>query len=144
MTFISCELYFQDTLKSSLPENKVMKKANTIAISTMTLFFLMCGCLGYAAFGNDARGNMLTGFGFYEPFWLIDLGNIMIVVHLLGSYQVLSFKHSKSMLNFILFSWITSNIFIKSFHNSLLTSKTYKQLNSPAKTNCTVIQRHSP
>ena len=100
MTFISCELYFQDTLKSSPPENKVMKKANTIAISTMTLFFLMCGCLGYAAFGNEARGNMLTGFGFYEPFWLIDLGNIMIVVHLLGSYQVLSFKHSKSMLNF--------------------------------------------
>ena len=100
LTFISCELYFQDTLKSSPPENKVMKKANTIAISTMTLFFLMCGCLGYAAFGNEARGNMLTGFGFYEPFWLIDLGNIMIVVHLLGSYQVLSFKHSKSMLNF--------------------------------------------
>ena len=100
LTFISSELYFQDTLKSSPPENKVMKKANTIAISTMTLFFLMCGCLGYAAFGNEARGNMLTGFGFYEPFWLIDLGNIMIVVHLLGSYQVLSFKHSKSMLNF--------------------------------------------
>ena len=100
LTFISCELYFQDTLKSSPPENKVMKKANKIAISTMTVFFLMCGCLGYAAFGNEARGNMLTGFGFYEPFWLIDLGNIMIVVHLLGSYQVLSFKHSKSMLNF--------------------------------------------
>ena len=100
LKFISCELYFQDTLKSSPPENKVMKKANKIAISTMTVFFLMCGCLGYAAFGNKARGNMLTGFGFYEPFWLIDLGNIMIVVHLLGSYQVLSFKHSKSMLNF--------------------------------------------
>ncbi|KAK7822341.1 amino acid permease 6 [Quercus suber] len=81
--------FARDTLKSSPPENKVMKKANTIAISTMTVFFLMCGCLGYAAFGNEARGNMLTGFGFYEPFWLIDLGNIMIVVHLLGSYQVI-------------------------------------------------------
>ncbi|KAM3688663.1 hypothetical protein ACJW31_10G168200 [Castanea mollissima] len=86
-TFIAIDV--QDTLKSSPPENKVMKKANTIAISTMTVFFLMCGCLGYAAFGNEARGNMLTGFGFYEPFWLIDLGNIMIVVHLLGSYQVI-------------------------------------------------------
>ena len=90
MTFISCDLYFQDTLKSSPPENKVMKKANMIGIFTMTIFFLMCGCLGYAAFGNDTQGNMLTSFGFYEPFWLVDLGNVMIIVHLVGAYQVLT------------------------------------------------------
>ncbi|KAI3897050.1 hypothetical protein MKW92_052037 [Papaver armeniacum] len=55
----------QDTLKSSPPENKP----------------------GYAAFGNDAP-NFLTGFGFYEPFWLIDFANICIGVHLVGAYQV--------------------------------------------------------
>lgn len=49
---------------------------------------MMCGCLGYAAFGNSAPGNMLTGFGFYEPFWLVDLANIFIVIHLVGAYQV--------------------------------------------------------
>uniref|UniRef100_A0A803N4B2 Amino acid transporter transmembrane domain-containing protein n=1 Tax=Chenopodium quinoa TaxID=63459 RepID=A0A803N4B2_CHEQI len=27
--------------------------------------------LGYAAFGNDAPGHMLTGFGFYEPLWYL-------------------------------------------------------------------------
>ncbi|KAK4848165.1 hypothetical protein QYF36_009943 [Acer negundo] len=43
---------------------------------------------GYAAFGNDAPGNFLTGFGFYEPFWLVDFANICIVVHLVGAYQV--------------------------------------------------------
>ncbi|CAN6459409.1 unnamed protein product [Victoria cruziana] len=48
----------------------------------------MCGIFGYAAFGNDAPGNFLTGFGFYEPFWLIDLANICIVVHLVGAWQV--------------------------------------------------------
>ncbi|KAJ6330192.1 hypothetical protein OIU76_008925 [Salix suchowensis] len=37
-----------------------------------------------------APGNMLTGFGFYEPFWLIDLANVCIVVHLVGAYQVLA------------------------------------------------------
>lgn len=65
-----------------------MKKANMIAVLTSTTFYLMCGCFGYAAFGNKAPGNMLTGFGFYEPFWLIDLANVCIVVHLVGAYQV--------------------------------------------------------
>ncbi|GFY89499.1 amino acid permease 5 [Actinidia rufa] len=38
-----------------------------------------------AAFGNAAPGNFLTGFGFYEPFWLVDFANLCIVVHLVGS-----------------------------------------------------------
>ncbi|EEF45872.1 amino acid permease 8 [Ricinus communis] len=80
----------QDTLKSSPPENKVMKKANTIAILTSTAFYVMCGCLGYAALGNRAPGNLLTDFGFSEPFWLIDIANIFVVLHLIGAYQVLS------------------------------------------------------
>ncbi|XP_021740097.1 amino acid permease 8-like [Chenopodium quinoa] len=78
----------QDTLKSNPPENKVMKKASTISVFTTTSFYMMCGCLGYAAFGNSAPGNMLTGFGFYEPFWLVDIANIFIVIHLVGAYQV--------------------------------------------------------
>ncbi|XP_031382201.1 amino acid permease 6-like [Punica granatum] len=78
----------QDTLKSSPPENKVMKKASLIGVMTTTLFYMMCGCLGYAAFGNKAPGNFLTGFGFYEPFWLIDFANVCIAVHLIGAYQV--------------------------------------------------------
>ncbi|KAK4800740.1 hypothetical protein SAY86_021227 [Trapa natans] len=82
----------QDTLKSSPPENKVMKRASLAGISTTTLFYVMCGCLGYAAFGNDAPGNFLTGFGFYEPFWLIDVANVCIAIHLIGAYQVLELK----------------------------------------------------
>ncbi|KAJ9561201.1 hypothetical protein OSB04_006361 [Centaurea solstitialis] len=77
-----------DTLRSSPPENKVMKKASTVGVSASTLFYMICGTLGYAAFGNQAPGNYLTGFGFYEPFWLIDFGNLCIVIHLLGAYQV--------------------------------------------------------
>lgn len=59
-----------------------------IGILTTTMFYMLCGCLGYAAFGNDAPGNFLTGFGFYEPFWLIDFANVCIAVHLIGAYQV--------------------------------------------------------
>ncbi|KAK6116057.1 hypothetical protein DH2020_008326 [Rehmannia glutinosa] len=77
-----------DTLKSQPPENKVMKKASLVGVSTTTVFYVLCGCVGYAAFGNKAPGNFLTGFGFYEPFWLIDFANVCIAVHLIGAYQV--------------------------------------------------------
>ncbi|XP_019156541.1 PREDICTED: amino acid permease 6-like [Ipomoea nil] len=78
----------QDTLRSHPPENKVMKKASGVGVTTTTLFYVLCGCLGYAAFGNNAPGNFLTGFGFYEPFWLIDFANVCIAIHLIGAYQV--------------------------------------------------------
>ncbi|XAR62029.1 hypothetical protein NMG60_11016606 [Bertholletia excelsa] len=86
--FSTVLIEIQDTLKSHPPENKVMKKASLAGISTTTLFYVLCGCLGYAAFGNKAPGNFLTGFGFYEPFWLIDFANICIAIHLIGAYQV--------------------------------------------------------
>ncbi|PHT50909.1 Amino acid permease 6 [Capsicum baccatum] len=78
----------KDTLRSSPPESKVMKRASLAGVSTTTLFYVLCGTIGYAAFGNNAPGNFLTGFGFYEPFWLIDFANICIAIHLIGAYQV--------------------------------------------------------
>uniref|UniRef100_A0A1J3F226 Amino acid permease 8 n=1 Tax=Noccaea caerulescens TaxID=107243 RepID=A0A1J3F226_NOCCA len=78
----------QDTLRSSPPENKVMKKASLAGVSTTTVFYLLCGCLGYAAFGNQAPGDFLTDFGFYEPYWLIDFANACIALHLIAAYQV--------------------------------------------------------
>ncbi|KAL1206114.1 putative amino acid permease 7 [Cardamine amara subsp. amara] len=83
-------LEIQDTLKSPPAEKQTMKKASMVAVSITTLFFLCCGCLGYAAFGDLTPGNLLTGFGFYEPFWLVDFANACIVVHLVGGYQVYS------------------------------------------------------
>ncbi|CAA3027513.1 probable amino acid permease 7 isoform X1 [Olea europaea subsp. europaea] len=83
-------LDIQDTLKAPPPENKTMKKASATAILITTFFFLCCGCFGYAAFGNQAPGNLLTGFGFYEPYWLVDFANACIVLHLVGGYQIYS------------------------------------------------------
>lgn len=80
----------QDTVKSPPAENKVMKKANLIGVSTTTLFYFLCGCLGYVAFGNNAPGNILSDFGFYEPFWLVNFANFCLIVHLVGAYQVYS------------------------------------------------------
>ncbi|KAH7366180.1 hypothetical protein KP509_18G066500 [Ceratopteris richardii] len=78
----------QDTVRSPPPETVTMKKANLMGISTTTLFYMLCSCIGYAAFGDAAPGNLLTGFGFYEPYWLIDIANVCIVVHLVGAFQV--------------------------------------------------------
>ncbi|KAE9608669.1 putative amino acid transporter, transmembrane domain-containing protein [Lupinus albus] len=78
----------QDTVKSPPSEVKTIKKATKISILVTTLFYLLCGCSGYAAFGDTVPGNLLTGFGFYNPFWLIDIGNAAIVIHLVGGYQV--------------------------------------------------------
>ena len=80
----------KDTLRSPPPENKTMKKASMISIFVTTFFYLCCGCFGYAAFGNNTPGNLLTGFGFYEPYWLIDFASACIVLHLVGGYQVRS------------------------------------------------------
>ncbi|KAI0508228.1 hypothetical protein KFK09_014363 [Dendrobium nobile] len=49
---------------------------------------MLCGVLGYAAFENDAPDNLLIGFDFYNPFWVINIGNIFIAIHLIGVYQI--------------------------------------------------------
>ncbi|KAL8522133.1 hypothetical protein ACS0TY_012324 [Phlomoides rotata] len=87
-TYSQILVNIQDTLKATPPEDKVMKRANNVSVITTTMFYMMCACFGYAAFGNEAPGNFLTGFGFYEPYWLVDLANAGIALHLVGAYQV--------------------------------------------------------
>ncbi|CAL1412508.1 unnamed protein product [Linum trigynum] len=78
----------QDTIKSPPAESKTMSKASLVSVSVTTLFYMLCGSFGYAAFGDKSPGNLLTGFGFYNPYWLLDIANVAIVVHLVGAYQV--------------------------------------------------------
>lgn len=77
----------QDTVRSPPAEHKTMKKATLLGIIVTTVFYLLCGCMGYAAFGDLAPGNLLTGFGFYDPYWLLDIANAAILIHLVGAYQ---------------------------------------------------------
>ncbi|KAH1245889.1 Amino acid permease 2 [Glycine max] len=81
-------LEIQDTIKSPPSEAKTMKKSAKISIGVTTTFYMLCGFMGYAAFGDSAPGNLLTGFGFFNPYWLIDIANAAIVIHLVGAYQV--------------------------------------------------------
>ncbi|KAK1686219.1 hypothetical protein QYE76_047067 [Lolium multiflorum] len=83
-------LEIQDTLRASPPEGETMRRGNVVAVLATTFFYLCVGCFGYAAFGNAAPGNLLTGFGFYEPYWLVDFANACIILHILGGYQMYS------------------------------------------------------
>lgn len=65
-----------------------MKNAAALSVAVTTAFYLLCGCMGYAAFGEQAPGNLLTGFSMYNPAWLIDFANAAVVIHLVGAYQV--------------------------------------------------------
>ncbi|PKA52543.1 Amino acid permease 8 [Apostasia shenzhenica] len=105
-TYSMLLIEIQDTLKPVPPENETMRRSSLYGIGITTIFYVSVGCLGYAAFGNNAPGNIITGF--QEPFWLIDLANIACIIHLIGAYQVfaqplfaayeefLSKKYSKS------------------------------------------------
>ncbi|XP_057975098.1 amino acid permease 3-like [Malania oleifera] len=86
--FSAVLIEIQDTIKSPPTESKTMKKASAISVIVTTIFYMLCGCMGYAGFGDMAPGNLLTGFGSFNPYWLLDIGNAAIVIHLVGAYQV--------------------------------------------------------
>ncbi|XP_058786487.1 amino acid permease 3-like isoform X1 [Vicia villosa] len=78
----------QDTIRNPPSEVKTMKAATVLSVAVTTSFYMLCGCMGYAAFGEQAPGNLLTGFGMYNPSWVIDVANIAVIIHLVGAYQV--------------------------------------------------------
>ncbi|KAG2243058.1 hypothetical protein Bca52824_095099 [Brassica carinata] len=78
----------QDTLKSPPSEEITMKKAALVSVAVTTFFYTLCGCVGYAAFGESAPGNLLAAGGFTNPYWLLNIANLAILIHLVGAYQV--------------------------------------------------------
>ena len=90
MTALIRVLWSQDTIRKpkSGSEAGQMKKATTLAIFITTGFYMAVGTIGYGAFGDEAPTNLLTGFGFFNPYWLIDIANVFVMVHLVGAYQV--------------------------------------------------------
>ena len=65
-----------------------MKKATLLGVATTTVFYMLCGCMGYATFWSQSPRKLVDKLGFYNPFWLVDISNAAIVIHLVGAYQV--------------------------------------------------------
>ncbi|KAL4183992.1 hypothetical protein AMTRI_Chr11g157780 [Amborella trichopoda] len=119
-TFAGVLLEIQDTLRSPPPENKTMKRATLYGIAVTTIFYMSVGFVGYAAFGNHAPGNLLTGF--YESFLLIDIANLFIVIHLVGACQ--KYISSKWSTNcYLIATYILKFLLLSSFAFRFTLSK---------------------
>ncbi|KAL6840230.1 hypothetical protein ACP4OV_030040 [Aristida adscensionis] len=108
-TFAEVLIEIQDTLKSPPPENKTMKKAAMYGIGATTIFYISVGCAGYAAFGSNAPGNILTAAGL-GPFWLVDIANLCLILHLIGAYQVYAQPIFASVERWAAYRWPEAKI----------------------------------
>ncbi|MCI02955.1 amino acid permease 3 [Trifolium medium] len=103
----------QDTIKSPA-EHNTMKRATVVSIVSVTAFYLLCGSIGYATFGDYAPQNLLIGFGSYyynHLYWLVDIANLAVVVHLIGAYQVFSQPLLAFVENWAAHRWSRSEVF---------------------------------
>ena len=68
-----------------------MRKAISSSWVVFTSLYMCVGCLGYSAFGDKTPINLLTKtgvYGFFNPYWLIDAGNMFVMLRMVGAYQV--------------------------------------------------------
>ncbi|KAG6671839.1 hypothetical protein I3842_16G024300 [Carya illinoinensis] len=80
----------QNTVFNSPPSDSkiIMKKAIKFSFAFITFFYMVCGYLGYAAFGESTPRNLLAGFGFYNPYWLLDTAHVAVSLECVAAYQV--------------------------------------------------------
>ena len=81
-------LEIQATIPSTLerPSKKPMWKGAVVAYAIVAACYFPVSLVGYWAFGNQVDDNVLISL--WKPKWLIALANMMVVVHVVGSYQV--------------------------------------------------------
>uniref|UniRef100_A0A804LVA5 Amino acid transporter transmembrane domain-containing protein n=1 Tax=Zea mays TaxID=4577 RepID=A0A804LVA5_MAIZE len=81
-------LEIQATIPSTpgKPSKKPMWKGVIVAYVVIAACYLPVALVGYWAFGNDVDENILITLN--RPRWLIVAANMMVVVHVVGSYQV--------------------------------------------------------
>ncbi|KAJ1267972.1 hypothetical protein BS78_07G100200 [Paspalum vaginatum] len=81
-------LEIQATIPSTpeKPSKKAMWKGSLVAYIIVAICYFPVTFVGYWAFGNEVDDNILITLS--KPKWLIALANMMVVVHVIGSYQV--------------------------------------------------------
>jgi amino acid permease len=81
-------LEIQATIPSTpeQPSKKPMWKGVMVAYTAVALCYFAVAFTGYYAFGNSVAPNILISLE--KPKWLIAAANLMVAVHVVGSYQV--------------------------------------------------------
>jgi amino acid permease len=81
-------LEIQATIPSTpeKPSKKPMWKGVIVAYIVVALCYFPVALIGYWAFGNTVDDNILVTLN--KPKWLIAMANMMVVIHVIGSYQI--------------------------------------------------------
>ncbi|XP_008800948.2 lysine histidine transporter 1-like isoform X1 [Phoenix dactylifera] len=81
-------LEIQATIPSTpqKPSKKAMWKGVIVAYIVVALCYFPVALVGYWAFGNGVQDNILLSLD--KPRWLIAAANMMVVIHVIGSYQI--------------------------------------------------------
>lgn len=95
-------LEIQATIPSTpeKPSKKPMWRGVLIAYIIVALCYFPVSLIGYWAYGNAIQDNILLSLE--KPVWLIAMANMFVVVHVIGSYQVIR------LLDFLLLSSLFS------------------------------------
>lgn len=82
-------LEIQATIPSSAskPSKVPMWKGTIVAYSITAFCYFPVAWIGYWTFGRRVADNVLVSLK--HPPWLIAAANLMVVIHVLGSYQVI-------------------------------------------------------
>lgn len=86
-------LEIQATIPSTpeKPSKGPMWKGVIVAYIVVALCYFPVALIGYYIFGNKVDDNILITLE--KPAWLIAAANIFVVVHVIGSYQVIIISH---------------------------------------------------
>lgn len=81
-------LEIQATIPSTpeRPSKIPMWRGVVVAYAIVALCYFPVALVGYWAFGNSVSENILISLD--HPSWLIAAANLMVVVHVIGSYQI--------------------------------------------------------
>lgn len=81
-------LEIQATIPSTpeKPSKKPMWRGVVVAYIVVALCYFPVALIGYWAFGNSVDDNILMTLN--KPKWLIAAANMMVVIHVIGSYQI--------------------------------------------------------
>lgn len=81
-------LEIQATIPSTpeKPSKKPMWKGVIVAYIIVAICYFPVALVGYWAFGNAVEDNILLSL--QKPRWLIAIANMMVVIHVIGSYQI--------------------------------------------------------
>ena len=84
-------LEIQATIPSTpeKPSKGPMWKGVVVAYMVVAVCYFPVALIGYWVFGNSVEDNILISLE--KPTWLIVMANLFVVIHVIGSYQVIGF-----------------------------------------------------